>query len=236
MSILKIDSLKKLYKKTLAVDKVSFNIPAGAVFGLVGLNGAGKTTIIKSITGLLKKFTGTVEIDGAKWGTTEFRKKFAYLPELFAPHYYLTGWEYLNFIQKLHNANLDRARVLELCRELKFDEKLLDKKTNTYSKGTAQKLGVIQTICTPTKFLIFDEPMSGLDPLARVQFKNVLLKEHEKGRTILFSTHILHDIDTLCTHVGILNKGVLLFCGTPAEIKQKHGVGDLEAAFLKEIL
>jgi ABC-2 type transport system ATP-binding protein len=236
MSILTIKNLRKLYKKNVAVDDVSFDIPEGAVYGLVGLNGAGKTTIIKSVTGLLKKFTGTVEIDGQKWGTTEYRRRFAYLPELFSPHFYLTGWEYINFIQKLHGASVDKDRVLELCDKLNFDRKFLDRKTNTYSKGTAQKLGVMQTICTPTKLMIFDEPMSGLDPLARAQFKSVLLAEHNSGRTILFSTHILHDIDTLCTHVGILNKGKILFSDTPQALKSKNNAADLESAFLKELL
>ncbi|KAL1110033.1 hypothetical protein AAG570_014173 [Ranatra chinensis] len=235
MGILKISGLTKRYKKFTAVQDVTFEVPEGAVYGLVGLNGAGKTTTIKSITGLLKKFDGDISIAGLPWGHKDYNKEFSFLPELFTPPLYLTGMEYVKFILELHKAKVDMDLVNRMCDTLNFDKNLLDKKTKTYSKGTMQKIGLIQAVCTPAKLLILDEPMSGLDPLARARFKNLIADVNQKGTTLFLSTHILHDIDTLCSHIGILNAGRLLFNGTPAELKQKYNVTNLEDAFLKEI-
>lgn len=230
-----VKNLSKEYKKTLAVDDLSLDVPDGAVFGLIGLNGAGKTSVIKSISGLLKKFNGTIIMNSHEWGTKEYKASFAFLPELFTPHHYLTGWEYLAFMQELHNKKLDREETLLLCDALGFDRALLNAKTRTYSKGTAQKLGIIQTVSTAAPVMILDEPMSGLDPLARAQFKAVMNGVHDAGHTVFLSTHILHDIDTMCTHLGILHRGRLLFSGTPDELKGENNTESLEEAFLKEI-
>jgi ABC-2 type transport system ATP-binding protein len=138
-------------------------------------------------------------------------------------------------MNSLHNSGINKDAILKLAEKLAFDHTLFNKKCRTYSKGTAQKLGLIQVLSTNAKLLIFDEPMSGLDPLARAQFKQSLAEAHAQGRTIFLSTHILHDIDTMCTHLGVINRGELLFNGTPNGFKEKHGVSDLEKAFLKEI-
>jgi ABC-2 type transport system ATP-binding protein len=233
--MISVKSLNKAYKKNLAVKNVSFETPVGAVYGLIGLNGAGKTTVIKAVTGLIKKFSGDISVYGIAWGNKDYRRNFVFLPELFTPHHFLTGWEYLSFMNSLHNSGIVKDKILNLAEKLAFDPALFNKKCRTYSKGTAQKLGLIQVLSTDAKLLIFDEPMSGLDPLARAQFKEALAETHAQGHTIFLSTHILHDIDTMCTHLGVINKGELLFSGTPAEFKEKHGAEDLEKAFLKEI-
>ncbi|MDR2401454.1 MAG: ABC transporter ATP-binding protein [Deferribacteraceae bacterium] len=233
--MIKVENLSKAYKKNLAVKDVSFEVPVGSVYGLIGLNGAGKTTIIKTVTGLIKKFSGNITVCGIEWGRKDYRRNFVFLPELFTPHHFLTGWEYISFMNSLHDAGIDRDKTLALAEKLAFEPALLNKKCRTYSKGTAQKLGLIQVLSTPAKLLIFDEPMSGLDPLARAQFKSALIEAHEQGHTVFLSTHILHDIDTMCTHLGVINKGELLFSGTPSGFKEKNEVADLEKAFLKEI-
>jgi ABC-2 type transport system ATP-binding protein len=233
--MIKVEKLTKAYKKNLAVKDVTFEVSGGAVYGLIGLNGAGKTTIIKTVTGLIKKFYGEISVCGIEWGKKDYRNNFAFLPELFTPHHFLTGWEYIAFMNSLHGEGVDRNKILALAEKLAFDPALFDKKCRTYSKGTAQKLGLMQVLGTPAKLFIFDEPMSGLDPLARSQFKAALAEAHTEGHTIFLSTHILHDIDTMCTHLGVINKGEMLFSGAPAEFKAKHGASDLEMAFLKEI-
>ncbi len=235
MNIISISKLTKNYKTVTAVDDLTLNIPRGAVYGLAGLNGAGKTTLFKVVTGLIKKFEGSVEVAGIKWGGKGYREKFAFLPERFTPHRCLTGWEYLSFMQKLRGARPDREKVLRLCDSFGFDAGLLDKKNALYSKGTAQKLGIIQAACAPADLLVMDEPMSGLDPLARALFRTVITGPDCAGRSVLLSTHILYDIDTLCTHMGILHRGRLLFSGTTAGLKERHNTGDLEKAFLMEI-
>jgi ABC-2 type transport system ATP-binding protein len=233
--MIKVERLTKAYKKNLAVNDISLTVEEGAVYGLIGLNGAGKTTVIKTVTGLIKNFAGDISVCGIEWGKKGYKQSFVFLPELFTPHYFLTGWEYIAFMHSLHNKAVDKEEILRLAGKLAFDAALLDKKCRTYSKGTAQKLGLIQVLSTPAKLLIFDEPMSGLDPLARSHFKAALAEAHDRGHTIFLSTHILHDIDTMCTHLGVINKGNMLFSGTPPEFKAKHSASDLDEAFLKEI-
>ena len=235
MDIIRVSNLKKNYKSNIAVNCVTLNVPQGAVYGLIGLNGAGKTTLIKAITGLIKKFEGSVEIAGVKWGRTGYRNNFAFLTEQFSPHRYLTGWEYLAFMWKLRGVPPDKQKAVAVCNEFGFDVALLDKKTGEYSKGTVQMLGIIQAVCSSAQLLIMDEPTAGLDPLARAKFKTGIAGINNAGHSVFLSTHILHDIDTLCTHIGILHRGQLLFNGTPAYLKERHGTENLEAAFLTEI-
>jgi ABC-2 type transport system ATP-binding protein len=233
--MINVKDLSKNYKSLKAADRVCFHVDEGAVYGLVGLNGAGKTTVIKSVTGLIKSFKGDISINGMTRANTDYKKNFAFLPELFTPHHYLTGMEYISFMSSLHGKKIDNSKIEALADRLAFKRELLNKKCRTYSKGTAQKLGLIQIIAAETPVMIFDEPMSGLDPLARSQFKEVLLEVHKSGRTVFLSTHILHDIDVMCTHVGLIHEGRMLFSDVPEVLKKKHGVASLEEAFLIEI-
>lgn len=234
MDVLKVSGLTKLYKGSPALDNVSFSVPEGAVFGLIGPNGAGKTTAIKIITGLIRNFTGTVETFGNARGRNG-RGSFAFLPELFAPHKFLSGWEYISLMAGLSGYTPDKNRIEVICGELGLEKSALANRIGTYSKGMTQKLGMAELLCSSANVLIMDEPASGLDPVSQQQFRSAVLKANKEGKSVLISSHMLGDIDTLCTHTGILSKGRLVFAGTPAELKAKHSVEDLEEAFISEV-
>ena len=230
---LKITNVGKVFdKKKRVISDINFNVNKGEVFGLIGLNGVGKTTLIKVILDLLQATEGGVEIFGVNSKKFESRKKLAYLPEKFVPSQLLKGNEFLNLSLGYYDKKLDIKKAEAGADKLGLDPKVLTSRVGKYSKGMSQKLGLLGTFLTEAPLLILDEPMSGLDPRARVQLKDYLLEYRGKDRTIFFSSHILSDIDEICDRVGVIHGGGLKFIGTPKEMKQQFGDEILEGAFL----
>lgn len=233
---LKIKSVGKRYGKNfsdpLVISNVNFDVKPGEIFGLIGLNGVGKTTLIKVILDLHQATEGSVEIFGVDSKDYRSRRKLAYLPEKFMPSQLLKGFEFIelaigSYGQRL---NLDKAR--EGASKLQLDPNVLTSRVGKYSKGMGQKLGLLSVFLTEAPLLVLDEPMSGLDPRARVELKNYMLEYRNAGHTIFFSSHILSDIDEICDRVGVIHDGGLQFIGTPQEMKKQFGHDILERAFL----
>lgn len=223
--------LKKTRKEV--VSEVSFEVKKGEIFGLIGLNGVGKTTLIKTILDLVKASEGNVEIFGVDSKDHNARKKLAYLPEKFVPSQLLKGNEFLDLSLGYYGKKLDMKKAEAGAEKLGLDPKVLTNKVGKYSKGMSQKLGLLGTFLTEAPLLILDEPMSGLDPRARVQLKDYLLDYRGKTRTVFFSSHILSDIDEICDRIGVIHGGGLKFIGTPKQMKTKYKEKILERAFLK---
>lgn len=217
------------------IQDINLEIKAGEVFGLIGLNGAGKTSLIKCILGLREPSTGRIGIFGGEPSDVKSRHNFAYLPERFEPAWFLKGIEFLRFSLKLYGKAPDDTRFVEGAESLRLDTKALRRKVQSYSKGMRQKLGLLGTIMTGAPLFILDEPMSGLDPVARTLVKDRLMHEKARGHTIFLSSHILADMDEICDRVAVLHGGAIVFCGTPAAMKTKTGTDHLERAFLKLI-
>lgn len=234
-TILSVHEICKSYGKKQVLQNVSLTLAKGELFGLIGLNGVGKTTLIKIILDLVKADSGGTEIDGVASTRTHSRRNLAYVPEKFQPSRYLTGFEYLKLSSSYYGKELDKPRALELARSLALDEDALNRKVGSYSKGMGQKLGLLAACLTDQPLLILDEPMSGLDPKARILLKNLMLEMKEKGRTIFFSSHILADIDEICDRIGIIDNTQLIYNGTPQAFKEAQGEASLERAFLKAI-
>lgn len=232
---LEIASLYAGYRDKPVVCDVTFSIADGELFGLIGLNGAGKTTIIKTILGLRRPNAGAIKIYGRTHGTKHSKEQLAYLPERFEPPWFLSGKEFVQFSCRLYGKDVTDDQMHQMALLLGLDPGVLGKKVHTYSKGMRQKLGLIGTILPGTPLLILDEPMSGLDPLARAQVKTLLKGCMQDGRTILMSSHILEEMDSLCDRVAILNNGILPYFGTPGELKTEYGDVSLEKAFLHVI-
>jgi ABC-2 type transport system ATP-binding protein len=238
---LKVSNLEKVFTGKKILDLINFELRAGEIFGLIGLNGVGKTTLIKIILDLLKTDCGNVEIDGISSTNVNSRKNVRYLPEKFQVSSVMKGKEFLKIFndfdkkQSLKGEDLEN-KIDRLSFLLSFDKKALNLRISKYSKGMVQKLGLISTFLTNSKLVILDEPMSGLDPIARVSLKNLLLDNKKQGKSIFLSSHILSDIDEICDKVGVLHNGKLVFLGTPDELKKKHSEIILEKAFLKEII
>ncbi len=232
---LKIYGISKSFGDRKVLDDINFEVKDNEIFGFVGLNGIGKTTLIKIILDLLEQDQGEVEIFAKNSILPDSRKDVAYLPEKFHPSNQLKGIEFLKFVCGLSNKKLNLSKAKEIAKNLDLRESALDLRVSKYSKGMNQKLGLLGTFLSEAKLIILDEPMSGLDPRARIALKKQLINYKKAGNSIFFSSHILSDIDEICDRIAVINDGKIAFVGTPMEFKQKHGQKNLEEAFLEEI-
>ncbi len=225
-------NVTKRYPHQLALSDLNLSVNAGEFFGLVGVNGAGKTTLIKSLLDFCDIDSGSVEIFGTDHRQAQARARLAYLPERFLPPYYLTGRDFLNFMARLHRVAVDEAQLLQMLATLDLDSSALSKPVRDYSKGMAQKLGLAACFLSGKDLLVLDEPMSGLDPKARALLKGYLQQLKVQGKTLFFSTHMLHDVETLCDRIAILHGGKVQFVGSPPECCAQFGADNLEQAYL----
>lgn len=232
---LTIEAINKSFGSNNVLKDVSFSLNEKEIFGLIGLNGAGKTTLIKILLNLLNADKGNASIFGLDIASVEARRKLCYLPEKFQPSRYLKGREFLSFALSYYGKELDIAKAKEMAAAFDLRPEMLDERVGTYSKGMGQKLGLLSAFMADVPFLILDEPMSGLDPSARIKLKRMLLEARSNGSSIFFSSHILSDIDEICDRIGIIHNGELLYVGTPKEFKEAYADASLEMAFLKAI-
>lgn len=202
-----------------ALDGLSLQIPTGQVFGLLGPNGAGKSTTLKLLMRLIFPTAGSAWIYGLPLNDIRAHTRLGFLPE--NPYFYdhLTPEEFLNFAGSIFGlpAGERQARAARLLARVGL-EGSRDIPLRKFSKGMVQRLGIAQALINDPDLVILDEPMSGLDPLGRREVRDLILELREEGKTILFSTHILSDAETLCDQVAILNQGRLLGTGELREI------------------
>ncbi len=232
---LSIDHINVSYGKRLVLDDLSMQVAAGEMFGLMGLNGVGKTTMIKSILGLRDPDVGQIQIFGADRLSMQSKKKLAYLPERFDPPWFLSGMEFIKFSLSLYKAPFVEAEVKDAAARLALDPAVLKNRVQTFSKGMRQKLGLLATVLTGCPLLILDEPMSGLDPRARALVKDMLRDVRAQGRTVFLSSHILSDMQELCDRVIILHNTKFQYEGTPQGLLQYGQSENIERAFLNVI-
>jgi ABC-2 type transport system ATP-binding protein len=233
---LETKNIIKSFNEHKVLKDISLSVNQGEIFGLIGLNGVGKTTLIKIILDLLKQDAGSCSFFGINSALTNSRKNISYLPEKFYPSEFLTGKEFLSLTLSYYNKDYDDELVNILAKKLDLDCKVLDNKVGKYSKGMGQKLGLLSVFLCDSPLMILDEPMSGLDPSARIQLKNMLLNYiTDNNKTVFFSSHILSDIDEICNRIAVIDDGNLIFLGTPARFKKYYNESSLEKAFIKSI-
>jgi ABC-2 type transport system ATP-binding protein len=232
---LNVESISKSYAKRRVLNDIRFSLVPGEIFGLIGLNGAGKTTLIKIMLDLVSAEAGKVHIFGEPSTSISSRSRLSYLPEKFQPSRYLRGMEYLQLALAYYGKTLDEEQARAMATKLDLSPLVLDARVGSYSKGMGQKLGLLGAFMVEASLLVLDEPMSGLDPRARIKLKDVLLEAKTQDRTIFFSSHILSDIDEICDRIGVIHDGRLFFIGTPGEFKKQHDSDMLERAFLNSI-
>lgn len=233
--VLSVRGVSVAYDAAPVISDISFDVAHGETFGLIGLNGAGKTSLIKAILGLREPVAGSVAIDGADRLAPASKARIAYLPERFDPPWFLSGMEFVRFSLSLYGRAFDAAEIREAARGIALAPEVLENRVQTYSKGMRQKLGLLGTVLTGCPLLILDEPMSGLDPRARARVKDLLMQARGQGRAVFLSSHILADMDEICDRVAVLHGGSLMFAGTPEALREKAGCETLERAFLKVI-
>jgi ABC-2 type transport system ATP-binding protein len=230
---LRIAALAKRYSRHQALAGVDIDVAAGEAFALVGANGAGKTTLIKCVLDLVSRDAGAIEIFGIAAQDPAARRRLAYLPERFNPPYYLRGREFLAIMFELAGERYDAARALALFDELELEREALERPVRTLSKGMTQKLGLAACFLLPRDLYVLDEPMSGLDPAARVAAKSVLRRLAAERRTLFFTSHVLADVDELCSSIAVLDRGRVRWRGTPSALRARYGEASLETAFMR---
>lgn len=217
------------------IEDVTFDVARGETFGLIGLNGVGKTTLIKILLGIKEAAVGSVSLFGRPSSDMEAKAMISYLPEKFEPPFFLSGLEFIKFSLDLYGRPFDAEEAFAAADRVGLPREALARRVNTYSKGMRQKAGLLGAWLTGSPLLILDEPMSGLDPRARVQVKDEIVACRKRGMTVFLSTHILSDMDELCDRIGVIHDRSLCFLGTPGELRARAGSDSLERAFLKII-
>ena len=208
-------------------------VPEGDCMGLVGVNGAGKTTLLKCLLDLDAATSGEIAVFNRKHSLAAARARLAYLPEKFRPPPCLNGWEFLRYTSGLHGNEFDLKLVRQVMDILDLEIVALDKPAMRLSQGAAQKLGLAACLLSGKKLLVMDEPMSGLDPRARVCLQSHLLELKQQGVTCFFTTHLLADAEKLCDSIAILHQGRIRYIGSPAACCRHFNAVDLEQAFLR---
>lgn len=231
--MISIKNISKKFGNKTVLDNITFDIKDGIVLGLVGLNGIGKTTLIKTILDMLNPSSGTITINGIDNKDHKSRKSIYFLPEKFTPSAYLKGFEFLEISMSFLNKPFDFEKARYYANKLDLDLNVLTNTIGSYSKGMGQKLGLVSAFLSDASILILDEPMSGLDPKSRIMLKQVI-KEYmqEQNRCIFFSSHILADVDELCQEIAILHDTKIRYLGGTEEFKRQQGNENLEKAFL----
>ncbi len=223
----KIEQLTKEYtvgfgKKVTAVRDVSYGIPAGSLTGIVGPNGSGKSTSLKALLGLIKPTSGSVSLFGARPQQASVFQRIGYLPENVALSDTLKSREILGYYAQMHGmrGGAARARIDQLLEQVGLAEHTR-KTVRQYSKGMMQRLALAAALVHDPELVILDEPMSGLDPIGRRFVSDLLAEQHRAGKTICFSSHILHDIEVLCDRLVVIYKGKLVFEGAKEDFAHR---------------
>lgn len=220
-NILSLDNIVKTYDKNVAVDGVSFDVPKGSIFGLLGPNGAGKTSLIRIITTITRADAGTARLDGEKLNS-QHPEQIGYMPEERGLYRKMKVGEHLLYLARLKGLSKQQAREQIGYWLEKFEiQDWWNKKVEELSKGMQQKIQFIATVVHRPKLLILDEPFSGLDPVNTNLIKNEIRQLHEQGVSIIFSTHRMEQVEEVCEHIVLINKGKNVLQGRVKDIKNQ---------------
>ncbi len=223
-AIIETKNLTKRYGKLVAVNNLSLAVEQGAIYGFVGPNGAGKTTTMRMLTTLLRPTGGDAWVAGHSIlrEPRQVRRIIGYMPDFFGVYDDMTVWEYLDFFAACYEIpEAARARLVADLLELVDLTHRRDDMVDALSRGMKQRLCLARTLAHDPQVLILDEPASGLDPRARVEIRELLKELSRMGKTIFFSTHILSDVNEICTHVGIVEAGNLVTQGSLEAIQHQ---------------
>lgn len=232
MNILTIQNLSKSFGKQKIIDDLNMSVPAGSIFGFIGQNGAGKTTTMKMVLGLLRPDSGEIRLCDEKvcFGQTKTDRSIGYLPDVPEFYGYMTAPQYLGLCGKIIGSS--KSEIEQRTQDLLALVGLSSatEQIGGFSRGMKQRLGIAQALFTDPKLLICDEPTSALDPAGRKEILDILRKI-STTTTVLFSTHILSDVERICDRVAFLHEGKIAVCGTLAKIKEMHGHDSLLIEF-----
>ncbi|MGT2803007.1 ABC transporter ATP-binding protein [Streptococcus henryi] len=234
--MIKFDHVSKIYGEKEALSDLNLSINDGEIFGLIGHNGAGKTTTISVLTSIIEASYGNVYVDDLLLSEhrDDIKKKIGYVPDSPDIFLNLTANEYWHFLAKIYGVDSEIAqqRITELSQLFDLTSQVNDM-IDSFSHGMRQKVIVIGALISNPDIWVLDEPLTGLDPQASFDLKE-MMKEHAKsGKTVIFSTHVLQVAEQLCDRIGILKQGKLIFVGTLEDLKSNHPDKDLETIYLE---
>lgn len=232
MAALQLKDVSKIYRRshlgkttrTTGVLDLSLQVQSGEVYGLLGLNGSGKTTTIKMLLGLLRPTRGTVEVLGARMPALSILRKVGYLPEAAYLNKLISGREAVTLFAALSGIpKADRRRAVDSILERVGMASTADRKIGEYSKGMLQRIGMAQALVHDPDLLIFDEPITGLDPLAVREMRELVLWLKSRGKTVFFSSHDISEVEKVCDRIGILAGGKLSCEAAQTEWRDRPG-------------
>jgi len=224
--MIQIKNLRKDYHDTCAVKDLNLEIEKGTVFGLIGSNGAGKTTTMKILATLVRPTAGQAWVDGYEVTQSgqKVRERIGYMPDFFGIYDQLTAMEYLDFYAACYGYKPETRRriALELLELVHLTDQC-EHEVDHLSRGMKQRLGLARALVHDPAYLILDEPASGLDPRARMEFREIIKELRARGKTILISSHILPELADICDVIGIMEQGELVACEPIATLREKLG-------------
>lgn len=236
-TLLEIKNLKKHFSGQKAVDDISFSIGQGSIFGLLGPNGAGKTTLLRMITGIFFPDEGNITLDGNKFEPLRDNSLIGYMPEERGLYKKMKIGDQILYLAQLKG--LSKKDALEQAKLwfIKFNmESWWNKKVEDLSKGMSQKLQFVATVIHKPKLIILDEPFSGLDPVNANLIKDEIFRLAKEGATIIFSTHRMEQVEEICDHIILVNKGQKILDGTVSQVKQDFKEHIFEVSFDQTVL
>jgi ABC-2 type transport system ATP-binding protein len=230
--IIECQQVVKRYADKVVLDRVDLEIKQGEFFGLVGMNGSGKSTLIKAILDLIGINAGSISIHGCSHRKVSSRENVAYLPDRFSPPAHLRGQDFIQYMLRLHGSDCNQQKIEEVLDGLELDKSVMQESVNKLSKGMTQKLGLASCLLSGKSLLILDEPMSGLDPRARVLFKKQLAQLKQQGATVFFSSHVLADVEEMADTMAVLHNSKIYFSGSPEDFKRQYNGANVEQAYM----
>ena len=208
--MIKLKNVTKSFKDKKALDNLSLNVNSGEIYGLLGANGAGKSTALNLLLGFLDSDSGSIEISNSNDKKLVSRDMIGYIPENVNLYPYLSGIENLDYFCKISGLSLNYIKLSELLNECGLENDAHNKRTSEYSKGMRQKVGIAIALAKNAKIYLLDEPASGLDPMASNELSVILKKLSTNGATILMASHDLFRVRETCDKIGILKQGSLI--------------------------
>lgn len=235
MPALETEALSKAYGRMPAVEDLNLTVEQGEIFGFLGANGAGKTTTVKMLLGLARPTGGQARVLGRRPGDPAAMARIGFLPEHFRFHPWLRAGDFLDFHGRLYGMSPHerRKRIPELLRKVGL-ERWADARLSHFSKGMLQRIGLAQALLNNPSLLFLDEPTSGLDPLGRREMRDIVKELRDAGVTVFLNSHMLSEVEAVCTRVGIVRQGKLAYLGALGEMGGRAVILDIRAEGMTE--